>query len=36
MEVLFEALLDTEWGIIIFGVIIIMAIVIGFFTKSDT
>ena len=36
MEVLFEALLDTEWGIIIFGIIILMAILIGFFTKSDT
>ena len=36
MEVLFEALLDTDWGIIIFGVIILMAILIGFFIKSDT
>jgi len=36
MKILFKALLNTEWGIIIFGAIIIMAILIGFFTKSDT
>ena len=34
MEIIFETLLETEWGLITFGVIIIIAIFINFFSNK--
>lgn len=34
MEVLFSALLETEWGYMLFGVMIIIAMIIIFFDRK--
>lgn len=34
MEVIFDSLLNTEWGLIIFGVFIFIGILIGFFNNK--
>lgn len=36
MDVIFESLINTEWGVIILGVILLIAILILFFNNDQT
>ena len=36
MEALIETLFETGWGVIIFGIMIIIAFLIEFFSKPNT